>query len=349
MRGCEPSCVQVIYAEDEPVFWAVAVPCLKQAGVPDSNIHWATDGEQVLDLLSDLQDTDAPLLVILDICMPNMDGMVCAKHIHQRKVDKALSNAPFVVCCATLVDEVSRLSNNSVFQLKLPKPLRKSEVNMCFREMEDWLACEDRDACQCATDAAASPQVSRCSTESSSLTAAPTPAAPTPATATDLEGLALTDIEQVAGGGMSGVVIADEWPVCRLAVKVCLLRTGMVDEGLIREAEDADEVIELIMQMRGGDDRPVLVFLGNPDWLPHIYLQPKGNNLFFISTAPDNGGANFPEPVFNAKLPSPINEDNLRILLEQCSQGAVPAVDPVQCIDGGRQVWAQAACPTRVS
>lgn len=87
-----PSTIDVIYAEDEEVFRDTTILELLKVGFVRSNIHEADNGLGALDHLARLQlegHPSWPLLVLLDVRMPSMDGRECALQI-QELAKKAL-------------------------------------------------------------------------------------------------------------------------------------------------------------------------------------------------------------------------------------------------------------------
>jgi NarL family two-component system response regulator LiaR len=81
---------QVILADDHPLFLSALELSLTEAGI--DVLGSATNGDEVLDLV-DLHEPDA---VLLDLCMPGMDGVTCI-----RRLSALYPNLRIVVVSAT--------------------------------------------------------------------------------------------------------------------------------------------------------------------------------------------------------------------------------------------------------
>merc|ERR1719210_2882334 len=118
---CDPTNLDVIFAEDELVFREIAVPEIINAGISKTSLHVAEDGFGAFELFEKLKDgASTPLLMILDVRMPGMDGKQCAQKVKERVAEKALAREPFMVCCSAEVRKVSYEDKNGVFNIILP-------------------------------------------------------------------------------------------------------------------------------------------------------------------------------------------------------------------------------------
>jgi DNA-binding response OmpR family regulator len=77
----------VLIAEDDPVSAHLLRHCLTSAGF---HVVCATDGREALGLM----ETDAPVLVILDVMMPVMDGI---EVLRRAKADTRLAAIPVIM------------------------------------------------------------------------------------------------------------------------------------------------------------------------------------------------------------------------------------------------------------
>lgn len=134
----EPANLTIIYAEDEFVFREIAIPAIMKAGILRENIHTAEDGLQALEHLERLQDAPhTPLVMLLDVRMPNMDGNQCAARVQEMVAEKSLKREPFMVCCSAGVKKVS-FEDAGAFSIVMPKPFGKAEVELCLQKTEEW-------------------------------------------------------------------------------------------------------------------------------------------------------------------------------------------------------------------
>jgi len=137
----QPSTVEVIYAEDEEVFRETAILELLKAGFVRSNIHEADNGLGALEHLARLQfegNAARPLLVLLDVRMPGMDGRECAFQIQELIKKQALRREPFVVCISSIHRQVIVDEGKGNFQVVLPKPINKAFVDEVVNLLSQW-------------------------------------------------------------------------------------------------------------------------------------------------------------------------------------------------------------------
>lgn len=137
----EPSQVDIIYAEDEEVFRQTAINELLKVGYQRNNIHEAENGIGALEHLARLQfegHVTMPLLVLLDVRMPGMDGRECALQIQELVKKRLLRREPFVVCISSIHRQVTVDEGKGNFQIVLPKPINTSFLDEVLDLMRKW-------------------------------------------------------------------------------------------------------------------------------------------------------------------------------------------------------------------
>eukprot|EP00927_Polykrikos_kofoidii_P051754 TRINITY_DN4554_c0_g1_i1.p1 TRINITY_DN4554_c0_g1~~TRINITY_DN4554_c0_g1_i1.p1 ORF type:complete len:372 (-),score=57.91 TRINITY_DN4554_c0_g1_i1:220-1335(-) len=135
------SIVDVVYAEDEEVFRETAIREMIKMGFTRSNIHEAGDGLQALQHLSYLQtrgNPTMPLLVLLDIRMPGMDGKECALQIQELIKKRLLRREPFVISISSVHREIIFDEGNGNFQIVLPKPFTRAMMDEAMSLLKKW-------------------------------------------------------------------------------------------------------------------------------------------------------------------------------------------------------------------
>ncbi|OLP97939.1 hypothetical protein AK812_SmicGene19670 [Symbiodinium microadriaticum] len=136
-----PDTTDVIYAEDEEVFRETAVRELLKVGFLRQNIREADNGLGALDYLARLQNeghVNKPLLVLLDVRMPGMDGRECALQIQELVKKKLLRREPYVVCVSSIARQVEVDEGGGNFQIVLPKPINAGFIEDAFEHLRKW-------------------------------------------------------------------------------------------------------------------------------------------------------------------------------------------------------------------
>eukprot|EP00928_Gymnodinium_smaydae_P032480 TRINITY_DN23511_c0_g1_i1.p1 TRINITY_DN23511_c0_g1~~TRINITY_DN23511_c0_g1_i1.p1 ORF type:complete len:361 (+),score=74.79 TRINITY_DN23511_c0_g1_i1:79-1161(+) len=137
-------CVDVIYAEDEEVFRESTVRVLLNVGFARENIHEAENGNEALHHLAKLQSSGnitSPLVVLLDVRMPGMDGRECALQIQELVKRRCLRREPFVMCVSSIRRQVIVDEGQGNFQIVLPKPFKTSFVDEAVERLRQWWTC----------------------------------------------------------------------------------------------------------------------------------------------------------------------------------------------------------------
>lgn len=136
-----PDTTDVIYAEDEEVFRETAVRELLKLGFLRQNIREADNGLEALEHLARLQNEGhitKPLLVLLDVRMPGMDGRECALQIQELVKQKQLRREPYVVCISSIARQVEVDEGGGNFQIVLPKPITVQFIEDAFEHLRQW-------------------------------------------------------------------------------------------------------------------------------------------------------------------------------------------------------------------
>jgi len=133
--------VDVVYAEDEPLFRETAVRQLVEAGFKKENIYQSENGLGALEDLLKLQfqgNMTMPLVVLLDIMMPGMDGRECALQIQELVKKHHLLREPFVICCSSSHQRVIVQEGKGNFQVVLPKPFTQEHTTVIADLITRW-------------------------------------------------------------------------------------------------------------------------------------------------------------------------------------------------------------------
>lgn len=121
----DPAKVEVIYAEDEETFRLITLRVLDQAGIPEEYIHVAENGLEAIDHFKRIQGSEPrPLLMILDVRMPHMDGETCAREVQKLVDRKQVSREPYVAILTSGVATTSEAEGeDKAVKMTMPKPL----------------------------------------------------------------------------------------------------------------------------------------------------------------------------------------------------------------------------------
>lgn len=133
--------VDVIYAEDDEIFREATVRRLITAGFSKQNIRECSNGLDCLLALANAQsegNLTMPLVVILDVRMPDMDGRETALHIQELSKKRMLSREPFVISISSLYEQVTVQEGRGNFQVVVPKPFDSSNMMECIHLLTRW-------------------------------------------------------------------------------------------------------------------------------------------------------------------------------------------------------------------
>mmetsp|Transcript_142917 Transcript_142917/g.266431 ORF Transcript_142917/g.266431 Transcript_142917/m.266431 type:complete len:479 (+) Transcript_142917:60-1496(+) len=138
--------VDVIYADDEDLLVDVVKKALAHQGVLDENVDVAKDGLEAMELILSAQakDCNRPLLLLLDLCMPNMDGHECAERAYEMADKGMLRRPPYVIGCSSHVTSL----NPGQFHTVIPKDFfacratgsPDGRFSKCLHNFQQWWA-----------------------------------------------------------------------------------------------------------------------------------------------------------------------------------------------------------------
>lgn len=230
MPTLNPAEVKIIFAEDELVFQEIAVPAILKAGIPENNILVADDGLLALEHLQASQVGSGPLIMLLDVRMPNMDGNQCAAKVKELLHRQELMRAPFMVCCSAGIAK-DMVSDSTLFHMMISKPFSDSEVAMCLRRAGEWWS--DQHGKVVATGQQ-------------------------------------KPFPQTIKPGAIEMIVADDEMICRMAMMAQLELLGADGPSVheAEDLEEALEVLR--SSQAGDPNRPLLFLLGNHVWLNEI-------------------------------------------------------------------------------
>jgi len=201
--------VDVIHAEDQEIFLHAAGMGLGQQGILTENISVAEDGLAAMELLLEAQtsDEERPLLLLLDLRMPNMGGLECAKRAREMADRGLLKRPPFVVGYSSQIRQSCTDYDKKVFNEALARETlfpdenapESRQLNKCLQSFQSWWEGGARRKISAS---------SRC-----------------------------FDIKNV------DTVIADTWEICRANIALMLHQLG-VSSNRMHEADDAEEALE---------------------------------------------------------------------------------------------------------
>lgn len=141
--------VDVIYAEDQEAFRMITIPVLMKAGIVEENVHVAEDGKEAIDHFRQLQakGSTRPLLMLLDVRMPTMDGHQCASIVKNMVDEKEAMRCPYVVLLTAFLEKrVEEESHNGAVQLSVPKPLDRNQIMHIIAVFTQWWTSRAQDS-----------------------------------------------------------------------------------------------------------------------------------------------------------------------------------------------------------
>jgi len=282
-----PANIDVIYAEDEEVFRETAIHELLKVGFVRKNIHEADNGIGALEHLAKLQmdgHCTMPLLVLLDVRMPGMDGRECALQIQELVKKRLLRREPFVVCISSIHRQVTVDEGKGNFQVVLPKPINTQFLDEAMELLRKWWTLGH---------------------------------------GRQLAAWKVFDPAEI------DIIAADTEPVCRLAASTAFTQAGVLADS-VYEAEDEDELMDLLTEAQEGDrERPLVILLGTAAWAPSIreYVESakheqtrRRREPFVVCTSVDSDriGGTQAVDMFHAFLPGRFGQNDVKWCLEFC-------------------------------
>lgn len=323
-RTLDVSKVDIVFAEDEDMFRELALDVLSKAGFNDERIHVSEDGAGALADFIRLQaegEPDCPVLVLLDMRMPGMDGLAAALKMQELLDRKAAARQTFMACCSANVVQAcaDEVSEGQPFRVTLTKPLTIKEVNMCLNHAADWWV--------------------RCSGAAGERFLVPVGGSTSVAPAEPAE-VVFASEEEISAPKMSSssgtaeissidIVIADSEPICRMAMmgQLCLC-SSLIDPDKVLEGECLEEVEEhlqyLQQEEKVGD--PLLLFLGDLSWYASISSMDFLRKPLFVFTSVDTEmmcAIEMRSSLFHTVLPTNYTQADLTKVLEECQNAFV--------------------------
>jgi CheY-like chemotaxis protein len=119
---------RVLYAEDQTSSRVVTTAMLKRMGF---EVHAVEDGELALQAAHN----DSYDVILLDIEMPNMDGVTAARSIREQV--SHCKNTPILAMSAFLADSTEHCLWRDAFDSALPKPANTNELHKALRQAMD--------------------------------------------------------------------------------------------------------------------------------------------------------------------------------------------------------------------
>ena len=133
------STIDIILADDEVTNRVVGVMNLGIVGFDEDRIHEVEDGEEAINKLQELQDSDSdsPIICILDLHMPGgMDGNIAGIKIREN-LSKYTKRKPFLVCCsAEVVEQLKERPWAWAMHTFAPNPLLESVIQDMIGECD---------------------------------------------------------------------------------------------------------------------------------------------------------------------------------------------------------------------
>jgi CheY-like chemotaxis protein len=125
----EPGESFVLLVEDNPINQVVALEFLALMGL---KTQLARNGQEALDLC----EREAPSLVLMDIQMPGMDGLECARRLREQQAQGRLPRFPILALTAHALDSDVADSLKAGMDEHLTKPL---DFLTLRRRLARWL------------------------------------------------------------------------------------------------------------------------------------------------------------------------------------------------------------------
>lgn len=286
--------LDVLLVDDEPAFQDIATFSLEKAGVAEDSIHLAEDGLNALEVLEKVKagDVNLPILALIDLRMPRMDGKKCAARIRQLQAEGSFCRPIFLVCCSAGLRQISSNPEDEEFDAAVPKPFGTKETTRCFEMLNTWWL-------EHKSNGVSGGYASGGSTTASAPLA--------PAGCEDADDVSTMDI-----------IIADSEMMSRMGMQMQLVRLG-IEAGCIQEADDAEEAAELVGEVLGlKNPRPLLLFLGPGEWADKILAVCGQHGKPFVACTAVDSAPN--KDFVQAVLPLRFQKEDVQDVLNQCRQ-----------------------------
>mmetsp|Transcript_82264 Transcript_82264/g.209071 ORF Transcript_82264/g.209071 Transcript_82264/m.209071 type:complete len:294 (-) Transcript_82264:70-951(-) len=278
----ETSRVKLIFAEDDFVFQEIAKPAILRAGIPDDSVFMAENGEEALEFLDQLQsgDINDPIVMLLDMRMPTMDGDTAAKKVQELQAAGKLKREPYLVCCSAGFTQVGfggEDGSDGTFHLTMPKPFSNNEVALVLENAAKWWG----------------------------------PGSVSTAAAARGGGGAGKDFDKAA----VCTIIVDHEPICRMALSTALSVQG-IDEDKVVMCDGPDEVADALKEAQATPGAPLMLVLAQSQWADAVAdFGSMANKPFLVCSSVADGGPSSDR--FDAVLPSGFQQSDMKDLLEK--------------------------------
>eukprot|EP00927_Polykrikos_kofoidii_P057280 TRINITY_DN5139_c0_g2_i1.p1 TRINITY_DN5139_c0_g2~~TRINITY_DN5139_c0_g2_i1.p1 ORF type:complete len:291 (+),score=65.84 TRINITY_DN5139_c0_g2_i1:125-874(+) len=106
------------------------MPVFAQAGIPEDFIHVAENGQEAIEHLMRIQSCPPrPLVMILDVRMPCMDGETCAIEVQKLVDSRQVTRLPYVTILTSGVATCTTAEgDHEPVKMTLPKPLDQARL-----------------------------------------------------------------------------------------------------------------------------------------------------------------------------------------------------------------------------
>lgn len=282
----------VIYAEDEDMFRDIASMSLLDMDIPEENLELVEHGGEALTAIERIQSThsrETPIIVLLDVNMPVMDGMMCAKKIKERVKSGQLAWEPFLVCCSS--GKFVNPEEGANFHVTMEKIFSKGQLSKVLAEGVSW----------CRKQAAAA------GAGTGSAAGGGGYAAPSAAAVVQAPGME-------SGSGRLQIIIAADEPTCSAALAAYL---SMLDDEEPAEADNLeDTLIALTEAQKESPSAPLLLFVGNPAWLKQIKAgRFEARPPFLVNASVEDQLTGF-----HANLPKNYRQSDVERAIKECEE-----------------------------
>jgi CheY-like chemotaxis protein len=130
-----PQPKSVLLVDGDPTTAFLHQRLFRRLHVP-AHLHFAANGQEALDVLSQLcaePDRNCPVLVLLDLYMPVMNGLEFLAHYQQLSTDVCSTTVVVVLTTSQHPADMARVQRYPVKGI-LTKPLNEAKVNDLLRD-----------------------------------------------------------------------------------------------------------------------------------------------------------------------------------------------------------------------